>query len=516
MEDTIKLRNTHLRLALTLLLCLGAGTLTAQLLGETSAFAPKVRSQLSPSLLADNDSYFARDPLPATSGLSHPFRRWSVFRDALVDGFRPGNPHYALLQYAHRDSVVDFLGEMNVIAGYDYRWDDPGDYGFLYKGIRLNTILNQHLRLRALWWNGAFFGDLDAAEESPLIDGFRSRLAKKIQFDNLNADLSYRDHHLTAALGRGKFQVTNNLSGSLVLSDYCNDYAYLLAEGNIGAFTLSFLHGSLMADSTSTRLADQDFPDKYLALHQITYRHRNWLELFGGEAIVYGKRGLDLNYLLPHVFWRVIEHNQWDRDNVLIYGGMNIMPHTNLTLYLNLMLDELRYGEILGNWWGNKYGLQSGVALKLPAISIGEKDPPRLGLEITAIRPWTYTHYTNHTMYSHDRRSLGYAKGSNLIDLTCELNYPLLPGLKWDSRFSFTRQGSVGNDWRLNYQDFFPPEIIDTATADWLEGEITNSYSFENTLRFSLMAHHSLVAGLSSNYRDAWRHQLFAGWQLSY
>jgi hypothetical protein len=484
----------------------------AGLLWQGSAFYPEVRSAFSPSQLADNGSYWQGEPQAPDPGLRHPFRTWRELKSGVAEVFLPGQPRYSLLQYAYRDSSLEFKGELNIQAGYDYRSEEDGGYGFLWKGFRLNSAVNDRLRLRAWWWMGAFFGDLDAAEGSPLIDGYHTRLAKRTQLDNLNADLSYRDRHLTAALGRGKFEVGNSLSGSLILSDLCNDYGYLLAEGRAGAFTLSLLHGSLIADSTSTRLADDDYPDKYVALHQLTYRHRGWLELFGGEAIIYGNRGLDLNYLLPHTFWRVTEHNQRDRDNVLIYGGVNLRPATGATAWLNLMLDELRYKEILGNWWGNKYALQTGISFPLSLLP----GQPRLGAEFTAVRPWTYAHYTNHTMYSQDGRPLGYPKGSNLIDFTAELNYPLFSGLRWDCRASFTRQGSVGSDWRLNYQDYFPPGIIDTATADWLEGEITDTFTIQNSLRIGLMAHHSFVLGHTSTHTDAWSHSLFGGWQLSY
>lgn len=504
--------------ALVLVFGLWTASACAGMLWPDSAFQPAIRSQFSSSLLAANDVYNEREPLFAEAGLHHPFRSFASFRDGLKDALSGGKPRSALLQYAYGDSAVDFLGELNFVAGYEQRLDDPGAYGFLYKGVRFNSVINKRLKLRALWWSGGFFGDKDAAEQSPLIDGYRTRKGDKLRLDNLNADISYRNSWLTAALGRGRFQSGNSISGSLVLSDQVNDYGYFLAEGKVGAWQLSFLHGSLTAakETPPVRNAEDLIPDKYVALHQITYRHRDWLTLFGGESVIYGNRGLDLNYLLPHTFWRVTEHNLGDRDNVLIFAGTSIKPTQNLTLYLNGALDELTYSKLFTNWWGNKYALQTGAALHLPALSIYRDALPRLVLEATAVRPWTYTHYTNHTMYSHDGRALGYPKGSNLVDISAELNLPLNSWLQWNSTLSHTWQGSVGNIWSLDYSDYFTSAEMDTAETRWLEGDVTRVFQLQNTLRLELLAHHSFLLGHSSTFGKADKHQLFGSWQFSF
>ncbi|MDP2172664.1 MAG: hypothetical protein Q8J62_02705, partial [Candidatus Cloacimonadaceae bacterium] len=430
----------------TLLICLMAMPLTAQLLAPDSAFNPVVRSRVTSGFLIDNDSYYDVELGDMPAGLDHPFSGIGKFGNAVIDFFRIGEPRQHMLDYAFADTIIAFKSRLNVIAGYDHRIEEEDSYGFWYKGFRFNSKLGESFRLRALWWNGGFYGDLDAAADAPLIDGWHTHKKNTIQMDNLNADISFRNRYLTAALGRGKFRVGDNISGSIILNDHANDFGYLLSEGKIGAFTLSFMHGSLMADSTrNVKLADESFSDKYIAIHQISYRHKDLWQIFGGESIIYGNRSIDVNYLLPHTFWRVTEHNQGDRDNVMIYAGATYDPHRNARIYLTAALDELRYAELFGNWWGNKWAVQSGVALDLPALSFTENLPPRLTLELTAVRPWTYTHYMNHTMYSHDGRPLGYPKGSNLMDISLEANLPVASFLYLDSIVSYTKQGSYGS-----------------------------------------------------------------------
>ncbi len=249
---------------------------------------------------------------------------------------------------------------------------------------------------------------------SPLVDSFVKQ-DDELWLDNLNADIYFQNKHLSLALGRGKFQVGNSISGSIILNDRTNEYGFFLAEGSFGALNISFLHGSLVADSTISvyqntpngqNLDSKNYPDKFFALHQISYALNRKLRLFFGETVVYGNRSIDLNYLLPHTFWRVSEHNLQDRDNVLIFGGMELKPSQALRIYGQALIDELRYKELFTSWWGNKYALQSGISTSLPW---GE-NPPCLSLEFTAVRPWTYTHYLDHDKYSHDRKAWAFPK----------------------------------------------------------------------------------------------------------
>jgi hypothetical protein len=486
--------------------CFGEGA-------QGSAFYPRVSSWLSPSFLADNETYNISDPKTPIQGISVPFQNWHAIKSSAIELFSPGNPRRALFQYSHRDSSFSYAAEANIFTGFDQRWEDDGDYGLLYLGLRVNSVFNERIRARAVFWNGKFSGDLDAAHGSPLIDGGNVLSPSGTFLDNVNGELSYRGEHFSAGLGRGRFQIGNSISGSVVFSDRVNEYDYFTLEEQVGQFRFSLLHTTLQADSLDT--VSGKYPSKYAAIHQITWQPKDHLRLFYGETVIYGNR-IDLSYLLPANYWRVQKYNINDRDNLALYGGIDAEAAKNLSLYATLLIDELTVRKLFTNWWGNKYAFQAGTSLRMPAFKVCSADAPRFGLEFTAVRPWTYTHYANVSMYSHDARPLGYPKGSNLLDLTAELNVPLPGNIRWDSRFSYTWQGSEGNDWRLNYHEFFPPEITGTAEAHWLEGDLTKTAKWENTLRIGIMAHHSLLLGHSSEFGGNGKHQFFGGWQASF
>ncbi len=495
---------------ITLLLLSAVGAVCqAQTAFVNTAFYPDVRSRLVSSPLSENETYALSDPLVPGPGAHAPFMNWRTIKASAAELFLPGSPQRALLQYAYSDSSLSYRLETNFFTGWDQRWDPAGAYGLHSLGLRVNSTFNGKFRARGVYWNGKFYGDKAAASHSPLIDGSGSTSTNNVYADNINGELSYNGEHFSASLGRGRFQIGNSLSGSIVLSDQLNEYDYALLEQRVGQFSFSFLHASLMADTLVAGL----HPAKYAAIHQLTWQPKPSLDVFYGETVTYGNR-IDLSYLLPIIHTREGRYSTAEADNRNVYGGVNFRPANDLTLYATMLLDELTLSKLLSNWWGNKYAIQLGTSWNLPLRWQSEK--PRLGLEFTAVRPWTYTHYTNVTMYSQDGRPLGYAKGSNLLDATTELNFPLPWNSRWDSQFSCTWQGSRGNDWRVNYRTEFPPGITNTAPAYWLEGDLSVITVWQNTLRIGVMAHHQFLLGHRSQFGPVPSHALFAGWQVSF
>ena len=198
-------------------------------------------------------------------------------------------------------------------------------------------------------------------------------------------------------------------------------------------------------------------------------------------------------------------------DDVLIplgtYAGGNLALGKSTKLYAQFALDEFSYGKIFTNWWGNKYAVQAGAEQYLPNL--------RLVAEITAVRPYTYAHFMNHTMYSHDASPLGFPQGSNVMDISLEANVIPLPFIQIDSRISYRHRGSDGNSWQDNYHDIFAGEI-DTATTEWFAGSKSDEYQFISSLAIPLWGHHKLLMGHDSIRTDGWMHKLFAAWQFIY
>ncbi len=493
---------------------------------------PELISRNKVSFLQENDEMIASYPMtlePADeSQFFFALNSWRRFKHSLQEFIISKENDHKFLQYytpqtskssderhssyLHPPSVpLRSYFNLSLYSGIDLVANDEDSYYFFYFGSHLSGSIDHKLDFYADWWKGHFAGDLDYAGTSHLIDSWTQTSSDSTQIflDNITGRMQYRiAPWWKAAIGRGRYEIGNNIGGSIILDDFCNDYGYASTSFNFSAFDLSLIHATLVADSTVSGY--KDFPDKYLATHKLNWRPNRKLELFVGEHIIYGDRSIDVNYLLPLSFWRITEHNLSDRDNVLIFAGMNWRAYHGNLCYINLILDELSKSEILKNWWGNKYAVQTGYS-----HSFSNNNEKRLTFELTAIRPWLYTHKYIHTKFSQDRRSLGFPEGSNLIQFASELDYPILKNLKLNLHTSFTRQGSVGNDFSINYESRDPDLDNDTH---WLEGSLSDRYLGSLVIDWSPLAHHRFKIALQAEKTDdeKLQNQILFGYQARY
>ena len=375
--------------------------------------------------------------------------------------------------------------KLNLISGCDYVSSKNEHYYFIYNGLKISGFIQKRLFFYSNFWLGHFAGDIDYAGTSKLIDSWTqtSDDGKKIYLDNVTGKISYKGkgNFWSVSVGRGKYEIGNNIGGSIILEKDCNEYGYFSNRFDFKKLSVSFLHATLIPDSTSTD-SYKDYSDKYLVIHKIDWKPSRKFHLFFGEEIIYGNRSIDSSYLLPHTLMRPIEHNLRDRDNVLIFLGMNYKPIVRNTFYLNFIFDELSKSKIFTSWWGNKYAVQIGNSLKFhPKL--------RMILEFTAVRPWIYTHKVLANKFSHDGIGLGFPEGSNLIQICSEINYQFRWNLDIDVNGSYTKQGSVGNHFSINY------ESRPSDNADWLEGDISNIKKVKAVISWQPLAHHKLKFG---------------------
>ncbi|HPR18022.1 MAG TPA: hypothetical protein PLD62_07235 [Candidatus Cloacimonadota bacterium] len=400
---------------------------------------------------------------------------------------------------------------LSLYTGIDLVSNTDENYYFVHYGSRFSGSIDDKLFFFADWWAGHFAGDQDFYYSSKLIDSW-SKLSDdstQVYLDSATGRIQYNiQPYWDVAVGRGKYEIGNNIGGSLILHDACNEYGYFSTNLDFSKFYVHFIHASLVADSTFS--STKSFPDKYLAIHKFGWKPNDNFELFWGEHVVYGNRGIELSYLVPTTFWRWTEHNLADRDNVLMFAGMNWHPCSSDLVYGNCVLDEFSAGKVFKNWWGNKYGIQVGNSYRF-----SEQKKDRITLEFTAIRPWLYTHNYLQNKFSHDDIGLGFPDGSNLIQYACEWNYEALKNLDLNLHASYTRQGSVGNDFSINYDT--RDKALDEKTH-WLQGDITDTISAKAVVDWAFLAHHKVkLAVILSQIDDAdWEKEITFGYQARY
>ena len=484
-----------------------------------SFLSPDIRNTSSLFILQDEpdgDRMIKREEFEK-SYFGFAFLNYRSFQNALNDFLTVREVRNSFLDYSVVDRSISGRLQASLMAGVDYQSDFEEQYIHLYRGVQVRGNIYNRLVFWGEWWAGRFQGDLDYAEaNSPLIKGFfKTHQNPETTYTNLNkiyGRLSYLFDFGNVSLGRGTHLIGDNIGGSTILNDAVNDYGYFSSEITFGKLRLSFLHATLIPDVIEPA-EDYDYQDKYLVLRQINYMPLPQLDLYFGEQVIYANRGIDPSYLLPHIFYRITEHNLQDRDNVQMYAGASWRYRDFATLYGSLIIGELRKKEIFSDWWGNKYALQGGGSLLFAeGLLYHQNEAVRTTLEFTAVRPWMYTHKTIATPFSHDGIGLGFPEGSNLIQTAGEIVFPLIPSLTLNQFVSFTKQGSVGNSFSINYED------RPSDTAKWLEGETTDRWLSRTVLFWHILAHHRMRAGMEFRRQDneSWRKTLVFGYQARY
>ncbi len=449
--------------------------------------------------LTDQDfsAYFLNENLPVNYSLNLENGKERVdfalsskhkFYSSLIELFQGKNPSTSFLSVNKKIKNNHLLLNFHLFTGLDFFSDKENkSYYFAYNGIKLNGSFNQNLKFNANFWKGHFTGNYEYAKKSSLLNSWyqSSDDHKKIYLDKVTAKIEFDSQFGVFAVGRGKFNLGNNIGGSIILSDVSNDYGYLSYQANFGEWYLNFLHASLIADSLSTFSDGKKFDEKNLVVHSIHRKNEKW-HLFFGEEVIYGNRTIDFNYLLPQTIMRVTEHNLGDRDNIMIFFGYNWKLSKNIHHYFNFLFDELSKSKIFTDWWGNKYATQTGISI---TNILNKKNTDNLTFEFTAIRPWIYTHKFLVDKYSHDDNPLGFPDGANLIQYAMQYKLPFTKTINWINFVSYTRQGSVGNQFYINYES----RPKDTAT--WLEGQITDKFKIKSVLGWNFLHRHNLRIG---------------------
>ena len=250
---------------------------------------------------------------------------------------------------------------------------------------------------------------------------------------------------ISAQLGFGKHFVGNGVR-SLILSDYSNHYPYLRINTATKIFDYTNLFAELIADvqgGTFGILGTGGFGKKYMAFHHLNMKIKPNLHIGLFESVMYGDStgGLKLEYMNPIIFYRAVEQQNGSEDNALIGLDFKWNIKNRLSLYGQLVIDEMIVGEVFSGdgWWGNKQGFQLGAKYVDP---FGVKDFILQG-EINRVRPYMYAHEDGFTSYTHYNLPLAHPFGANFTEYIGRANYRLTDQWSFEGMLMLA---SYGND----------------------------------------------------------------------
>ena len=312
--------------------------------------------------------------------------------------------------------------------------------------------------------------------------------------------------HVALQFGYDKNFVGNGYR-SLLLSDFSAPSTFLKIQTKIWRIQYTNLYTELVADAPFSSFGSNgtgEFPKKFLTSHHLSINITDNFNVGIFEAIIFNRgdstgTSFEWNYMNPIIFYRSIEQYTGSPDNALFGIDWKWNIAKGIQFYGQGLLDEMVVGELKSGdgWWGNKFSVQLGGKY-YNAFGISNLD---LQAEYNISRPFTYSHESIFTNYSHYRQPLAHPLGANFKEAVFIARYQPLRKLYLSGKFILSKYGTdpanqnLGADILKDYTTLnqeYGNSIGQGVSNDQLSADLTASY----------MLKHNLFIDLRHIYRD--------------
>lgn len=300
--------------------------------------------------------------------------------------------------------------KINGVPDSYFSYDDPPLYRAA-AGVSLETQLNNKFYARTALTAG--YGTVQQAFQSRTFLA-TDPLKKEAVFADVRARASYTFNKAFQLSGGLDNQFFGEGTRSLVQGDQTTPSPFVMLRASVWRFEYGLLYQAFREHRPQSDIW------KFSTTHYLSFNAtRNWnitlLEnvLFRVKDSIY-KRGFELEYLNPIVFFRPQEYSLGSSDNVLL-AAQTSLTIGNHTAYGQVALDEFDINEIRAKskWWANKFAVQLGVK-GLAAKHL------RYRIEGNIVRPYTYSHINDGQNIGNLGSPLAHPSGGNFAELLAE------------------------------------------------------------------------------------------------
>jgi len=284
---------------------------------------------------------------------------------------------------------------------------------------------------------------------------------------------------------------------SLFLSDWGNSYLFAKINTKVWKFNYQNIFMELMPQFTKT--GDTLLDRKYAAMHHLSMNVTKWLNIGLFEGIIFGRKNrFDFQYLNPVIFYRHIEGTIGSPDNVVLGFDYKANIAHRLQFYGQFLLDEFILTEFKNHpdSWVNKYSYQLGGKY-VDAFGVKNLD---LQGEVNRARPFTYSHYSDVSNYTHYNQPLAHPLGANFQEFIGIAHYQPAPKWTIEARAIYYYKGldSSGRNFGGNIFENYNTRVGDLG---YFVGRGAKAKCFNGTALVSYELKQNLFLDASFQYR---------------
>ena len=334
--------------------------------------------------------------------------------------------------------------------------------------------------------------------------------------------------HINVQLGHDRFFIGNGYR-SMLLSDFSNFYPYVKVKTKVWKLQYTNLYTQLIADVNSSptgTFGTGSFPQKFMTMHHLSINFSDNFNLGLFESIIFsredslGNNAFEFNYLNPIILYRSVEQFTGSPDNALLGLDFKWNMFNRFSWYGQFLVDEFLVKQVTGEKgdWRNKFSVQLGGKY-INAFGIDNLD---LQLEYNLSRPYTYTHESFYTNYTHYDQPLAHPLGANFREFIGIVRYQPIPRLFITGKVITSEHGrdpvgdpvgvdaNFGGDIDKPYTNRTPGDLSNFI------GQGVNVKLIHADLMASYMLKHNLFIDLRQVFRDRTSDEAALSGSLSY
>lgn len=392
--------------------------------------------------------------------------------------------HLVAWQEHNSRITIDFDFGQRFDINRGSRYDSTGRSSFTTLGGMVRGSLNGSLAFQIHFKNTLIRGQKITSENfNPALGLPLTISGKNVYQDDASAYLVWKFPWFQFEFGRDEAKWGPGQQGSLMLSAQNPLFDLIKIRAQYHRFQFTSLHGKLSSDAGR----------KYLTAHRLELRVAPWLFLAGSEAVVYGNRDVEFQYLNPIMPYHIAEHHLGDKDNNTMGLDVTLFPAVGHKLYGELFLDDFTFSENPFRYYGNKFAILLGYHWANP-FQFKNLD---LIIEYARIEPYVYTHADRINVYKNYDRIIGHWLGPNADATFFEIRYRLNRDLKTSIIAERVRQGEGGVDIPYKEEDGTRKSFLSgIVEANWRWGFSITDQIFRDCF-LNLQYHHVQSSNLN-------------------
>jgi len=349
--------------------------------------------------------------------------------------------------FAYADSTVAFFFDGRGALSYRGSTGDSigknsislGELGFRMRGTFLNTIGFYLNPTGGKKLSGEKKDAVFARFSDPRLHASSHFGDEGKTFDSFEGYLRYQStsRWIAVTLGREAINQGFGYTDKLFLSNNTVPYDFIRLDLSYKMFHYNYLYGQLKGDSLGRELQY-----KNIVTQRLDVKFSDKFKMGFWESLIISDNPFYLTYLNPLSFIFSADLNtqgdQTIKNNTLFGFDMEIFPVKNISVQGTLLIDDMNFSTIYAKdstTNDNKFGYQAGVmwnkAFTLPGMS--------LGLEYTKLGPYTLSHRSNKSQYTHWEMPLGPSIPPNSDEVAARIIYYPVNRLRVDLRYQHQR-----------------------------------------------------------------------------